>query len=270
MEKEFWSYYNFVAFDLPKVKKYEVDLLYYLRDKKTEYLKQIITKDINTGRMYVFDNLNTASENLNHLEYLRHIEPTDKSLIGLQCQLNYLVDDLITILHYYSHKDLENENIKEIARKHCTVQIYEGIFIDEEQPIYPLIFDSPETLDKVFDSLKGYFPGKEKELLTVLKGDKITAPLYWPSDQKQFTEIFRRLKFNGKLITQSTELKDWLCSNFIFEYKKGATREQRPFNPNTVYDFLTKSSGDLAKKKRIKSFEWIEYISHKQNSTNNN
>ncbi len=137
-------------------------------------------------------------------------------------------------------------------------------------PKTALIFDSPETLEKVFDSFKGYFPGKEKELLTALKGDKITAPLYWPSDQKQFTEIFRRLKFNGKLITQSTELKDWLCSNFIFEYKKGATREQRPFNPSTVWDYLTKSIGDLAKNKRLESFEWIEYKSHYQNSTNNN
>lgn len=266
MEKEFWSYFNYLTSDLPEVKEHDSDLIFYLRDRKAEYIKEIIVKDLNAGRAYVFDNLRTAQEKLNYIDSLRELNPENRGLISVQCDLNYFTDDLIGVLFYYSPEDLKNEEIQHIARKHCTVQVYEsyfeGFLIDDEQPTNPINFDSPDTFEKVFNSFKGYFPGKEKELLTVLKGDKITAPLYWPSDQKRFTEIFRRLKFNRKLLNQSTEIKDWLCTNFIYEFKKGATKEQRPFNPSTVWDFLTKSRGDLAKNKRLESFEWLEYVRH--------
>lgn len=269
MEKEFWSYFNYLIFDLPEVKEHDMDLIFYLRDRKTEYIKEIIVKDLNAGRAYVFDNLRTANERLNYIDYLRELNPGNRGLVSVQCDLNYFVDDLISVLFYYSPEDLKNEEIRHIARKHCTVQVYEiyfeGFLIDDEQPKNSITFDSPETLEKVFDSLKGYFPGKEKELSGVLNGEKATEPLYWPGDQKQFTEIFRRLKFNGKLLNQSTEIKDWLCFNFIYQFRRGAVKEQRPFNPSTIHDFLTKYKGDLARNKRVKTFDWLEYISHEQN-----
>jgi len=77
-----------------------------------------------------------------------------------------------------------------------------------------------ETIEKLHNELKGYFPNKEAELLKVLQGEQLTELLIFPHNQNKFVEVFRRLKYNGFLLNSDTETRNWICSAFVFNKKK--------------------------------------------------
>jgi len=120
-------------------------------------------------------------------------------------------------------------------------------------------FNKDETIEKLHSELKGYFPNKEAELLKVLQGDKITELLLFPHNQNKFVEVIRRLKYNGFLLNNDTEIKNWICSTFNFK-KKGFSQPQ-PFNENTVWDTINKGKGEPTKKERICIADWLPYKS---------
>ena len=120
-----------------------------------------------------------------------------------------------------------------------------------------LMFDNPETMEKLYESLQGYFMGNEAEFRMALEGKKLGKPILFPSNQNKFVEVFSRLKYNGLLLNKPREIKKWLCSNFAFQYHKGAIKEVRQFNPSTVNDILTKQQGLPTKSERIK-IDWLD------------
>jgi hypothetical protein len=122
-------------------------------------------------------------------------------------------------------------------------------------------FSSPEIIEKLHTVLKGYFLNKESELLKVFQGEALTEKLLFPHNQNKFVELFKRVKYNGYLLNTPTEIRDWICSNFCFRFKKGTVEETRDFNQNSVWDILTKDK-DPAKKERICNLEWLPYKSH--------
>ena len=119
-----------------------------------------------------------------------------------------------------------------------------------------ILFDSPETIEKLYDVLKGYFKGDEAKFKMTLKGERLNSRLLFPSNQNKFVDVFLRLKFNGFLLSKPKEINGWLCSNFAFQFHKGDVKEVRKFNSSTVNDILTKDKGLPSKGERIK-IDWL-------------
>lgn len=120
-------------------------------------------------------------------------------------------------------------------------------------------FSSNDTLDKVYEALKGYFKGNEAKFRMALEGKKLDIHLLFPSNQNKFVDVFLRLKYSGFLLSKPKEIKEWLCSNFVFQYHRGDIKEVRKFNPSTVNDILTKEKGLPSKRERIK-IDWLPNI----------
>ncbi len=123
-------------------------------------------------------------------------------------------------------------------------------------------FSSAETIESLHNELKGYFQGKEAELKKALKGEQLQEFLLFPHNQNKFVEVFKRLKYNGFLLSTPKETKDWICSAFNYQYQKGNKKEVREFNTSTVHDILTKDKGEPTKKERICIVDWLPYKSH--------
>jgi len=136
------------------------------------------------------------------------------------------------------------------------------IEIDKPEITDKLIyFDSSETIDRLLKELKGYFPEREIELEKALNGEKLKELLLFPHNGNKFVEVFKRAKYNGYVLSTSTEIKTWICSNFKYRYIKGKKIEPKPFSDSTVWDILTKDK-DPTKKERICMTEWLPYKSH--------
>jgi len=120
-----------------------------------------------------------------------------------------------------------------------------------------ITFKNSETIKKIHSELKGYFPNKENELLKVLQGEQLSEMLLFPHNQNKFVEVFRRLKYNGFLLNNDTEIRDWICKTFLF-VKKGYA-EPQPFKESSVWDILNKGKGEPGRKERICIAEWLPY-----------
>ena len=135
--------------------------------------------------------------------------------------------------------------------------------IKPELPEKSISFNSPEIIEKLFAELQGYFPEKKSELLKALKGEHLDELLLFPHNQNKFVEVFKRVKYNGYLLSTPTEIRNWICANFTYRYKKGNKTEVKNFNTSTVWDLLTKDK-DVSKKERICITDWLPYKSHLQ------
>lgn len=131
--------------------------------------------------------------------------------------------------------------------------------IQNTVPDTTIQFDKPETIKKLHTELKGFFVGNENELLRALQGKTLKKKLLFNSNQNKFVEVFKRLKYNGYLVSQPIDIKNWICTNFEYHYKKGEISETRAFNTNTVHDILTKEKGEPRKPERICQPEWLPY-----------
>ncbi len=124
-------------------------------------------------------------------------------------------------------------------------------------------FKDKDILESVFELLKGYFPGNDSNLKTALEGEKLEEPIVFPYSQNKLVEVFRRLKYNGYIPNKTSEIRDWLCNNFHFRYKRGQTDEIRQLNPDSVWDILSKGRGEPTKRERIcfENIDWLPYKS---------
>lgn len=123
-------------------------------------------------------------------------------------------------------------------------------------------FSSTEIIDSLHNELKGYFQGKEAELKRALQGKQLQEFLLFPHNQNKFVEVFKRLKYNGFLLSTPKETKNWICATFTYQFQKGNKKEVRNFNTSTVHDILTKDKGEPTKKERICIVDWLPYKSH--------
>lgn len=119
-----------------------------------------------------------------------------------------------------------------------------------------ITFRTSEIIEKIHSELKGFFPNKEAELLKALQGEQLSEKLLFPHNQNKFVEVFRRIKYNGLLINNDTQIRDWICANFCY-IKKGF-EEPQPFKESSVWDNLNKGKGEPSKKERI-DIKWLDY-----------
>jgi len=96
--------------------------------------------------------------------------------------------------------------------------------------------------NKLFDGLKQYFSDKEDELKKLLTEGTISEKLVWPLNQNQLADLFLRLSYNGFIMNDKTEIKNWLVQNF--------TLANRELNSSTIYETLTRKN-EIKKENRI-------------------
>jgi len=132
-----------------------------------------------------------------------------------------------------------------------------------ELPDRMISFSDNEALDNTYKLLAGYFLGYENELKIALKGEKLKQPIVFTYSQNKLVEVFRRLKYNGYIPNKTSEIRDWLCANFHFRFKRGQIEEVRPLKPDTVWDILSKGRGEPTKRERIcfENVDWLPYKS---------
>ncbi len=127
-------------------------------------------------------------------------------------------------------------------------------------PVRGILFSNSETIDKLWEVLKGFFPGHEEDLKKVLNDEQVTNKLIFPHNQNKLVDVFRRLKDNSLCISNATEIRDWLCKNFQFHFKRGKVSQIRDLNTSTVWDLLTKAREETkTSKQRICNFDWLPY-----------
>ena len=121
-----------------------------------------------------------------------------------------------------------------------------------------IVFKDKEIIEKIFELLKGYFPDNEKQLFEVLEGNKNENYLYFPHNANKLVEFFGRVKYNGYILSEKTEIKEWICSNFVYKNKNNPTPQK--FLKSTVWNILSKRKGEAAKYERICIVEWLPFI----------
>jgi hypothetical protein len=124
-----------------------------------------------------------------------------------------------------------------------------------------LRFNDIETIDKLLELLYPYFEDTILKLEQALSGEILDQPLLFPHNQNRLVEVFRRLQYNNYLLSNSTQVANWLCKNFQFIYKKGGNQEARPMNFNSVYEILTKGKGEPTISLRIAQVDWLPHRS---------
>lgn len=113
-----------------------------------------------------------------------------------------------------------------------------------------------EQFDELYRELCKFFDAVDhSDLKRLLQGGSIDRKLTFLSNQNRLVEVFRRLKYNGLLFETSTEIRGWLCYNFMYQSKAGMKKT----NPNSVWDILSKAKGEPSPKSRICKMDWLQY-----------
>lgn len=106
-----------------------------------------------------------------------------------------------------------------------------------------ILFDSPETLDKLFGAMKPLFPKeREEDFSNLLKGKPLIEKLDFPLNQNQLSDIFRRLYETNRILNSKVQITNWLYQNFT---NKGECLG------SSIYDNLTKAKYRTSKRKRL-------------------
>ncbi|MFA6151017.1 MAG: hypothetical protein WC716_06845 [Chitinophagaceae bacterium] len=121
---------------------------------------------------------------------------------------------------------------------------------------------SVKSIPNLHEILKTYFVEDEwDKLLTLLKGQNIEQKLLFRALQKQIAELFRRVKYNGLLTGQETNIADWIVKSF--QCLSMENEIVTDLNKDYIYSVLTKAKEDISdKRKRICNVEELPYKSH--------
>jgi glutathione peroxidase-family protein len=69
--------------------------------------------------------------------------------------------------------------------------------------------------------------------------------------------------YNGFIKSTSKNVGQWLYQNFRVTFKQGPSITVQELKEATVYEYLTKSKGDLRdRSKRILDEKWLPYKNH--------
>lgn len=179
--------------------------------------------------------------------------------------IDFAINNKLYIEHYKQYYKAVLEYLKSFENDNTKLAIPPHSINDKPKPELNealILFSNTEIIESLYNELKGYFQGKEAELKKALQGKRPQEFLLFPHHQNKFVEVFKRLKYNGFLLSTPKEIKDWICGTFTYQYQKGNKKEVRKFNTSTVHDILTKDKGEPTKKERICIVDWLPYKSH--------
>ncbi len=244
-------------------------------DQTKDFLIEVLDETNNSCRE-VFENwLFKATEYDRSFYYaFKYLAQKTSRDLHIQIPIKHIDKDLLILL---IQKKISLEQLDEIeeqrgAKSKQNTQS-NGEYSNEpdlpELPVKLIIFDSLETINLVHDELKRYFPSKESELMKALNGERLAEKILFPHRGNMLIEVFRRLIYNGRLINNLTEVRNWICLNFTYRYKKGDIEKVASFKESTVYDVLKGKPGtEPSKHKRLLSnLEWLPHKSKNQLDT---
>lgn len=124
-----------------------------------------------------------------------------------------------------------------------------------------LVFVDSYKYDQFYQLLKEYFSDKSKELELALSGKDINEYLVFPSNANRFVEVFRRLKNNGIILNSLVEIRDWICSHFLYLVRNDSQITQVNFKKSSVYDVLRGRPGTLPRKENciLNNVDWLPF-----------
>lgn len=216
-----------------------------------EFEKQKLTETPETKRRFYLELINHTKELIElHEKRSNYKDGRDINVLGL-------ADRFISFVQEQANRFGTNEKASKTGFSGATK-------FDNEQAAKPIQFKGLETIKKLHDELKDFFPGKESELLKAMNGEQLKEPLFFPHNQNKFVEVFKRAKYNELILSKPTEIKNWICSNFLYRKKRGNKITVEPFKENSVWDILTKDKGEPTQKERICKCDWLPYKSHLQ------
>ena len=197
----------------------------------------------------------------NESEYIFYMDADD---INTEFS-DFVIKSKYDIQHYRQYYKTVLKYLKFFKNDNAKLAILPHPINDKPKPELNealILFSNTEIIESLYNELKGYFQGKEAELKKALQGKRPQEFLLFPHHQNKFVEVFKRLKYNGFLLSTPKETKDWICGTFTYQYQKGNKKEVRKFNTSTVHDILTKDKGEPTKKERICIVDWLPYKSH--------
>lgn len=125
----------------------------------------------------------------------------------------------------------------------------------EDAPVLRIHLNK-DQFDELYGELCKFFDaGDHGDLKSLLQGEAIDRKIIFLSNQNRLVEVFRRLKYDGFLFETSTEVRNWLCSNFLYLSKT----KPRKLNSHSVWDILSKAKGEPSPKSRICKIDWLQY-----------
>jgi hypothetical protein len=175
--------------------------------------------------------------------------------------MSYICNQLLhKFLNFETQSQIDEFNkkysIEDISKEHNIKPNNLPVQINDKRH---LVFNDTDTVNKILERLSPYFEDSFEQLEQALLGKYLEQPLLFPHNQNRLVEVFRRLQYNRFLLSNSTEIADWLCKNFHFRYTKGDISESKQFNRSTVYEILTKGKGEPSNKSRILQVDWLPY-----------
>jgi len=105
------------------------------------------------------------------------------------------------------------------------------------EPKKLIVFNDVETIEQLTNVLENYFPNRKSNLVDALNGQKLLKPLTFPNNQNKFVELFRRVKYNSKILSSNADINEWICTNFEYTNKR---KENTAFKKESVRDILNK------------------------------
>ncbi len=138
--------------------------------------------------------------------------------------------------------------------------IKEGITNDKSKKEFEIrkIKIHKDFIPNIIKGLEIYFSNEDIIIFKqLLQGERLEAQIVFRGNQNRFSEVFRRLNYNAKLIESYAFITNWICKNFT--YQKDKEIDPRGFSPITVYDLIARGKGEPT----IKSLIHIEGLEYK-------
>jgi len=133
-----------------------------------------------------------------------------------------------------------------------------GTQAENEHERRAITFTDNATVEAIHEGLKAFFPERENDLLTLLKGGKVKEPLHFSDQQNRLAEVFSRAYYNGKMGGTKTDVQTWIVQNFT--YLNGRTKKATPFKSDTLRGIFTpQGKGEATQSKRI-AISGLQYI----------
>ena len=195
-----------------------------------------------------------------------------------ECKNKMLLDNRLTSLEivdqHCSKLNLDVElTIKNIAEITALYDFFD-ILIEKQRSIIKVknkkekkpkcISINPEFIPVLYHELTPFFHDSERQdLLKLLKGEQIKGKLTFGFNANRFVELFGRVKYNGYITENKTNLKNWILT--FFRFKNESSGKILEFKDNTIHAILYgKTSAQPKKSQRILTIESLPYKTQDQ------
>jgi hypothetical protein len=165
--------------------------------------------------------------------------------------------DTSIVVAPYEERDKYSDILERLHTLTLSIKLLEGplgakksVLIESDNSDKRKQIIDDKTVTAIYEGLKGFFPGKAKELRQLLSGKKLKQRLHFPDNQNRLVEVFSRAYYHGKISGTKKMVQIWLVDNFTyFNVRK---KVQRPLSLDTLRSIFNPTGrGEPKRVKRI-------------------